>query len=402
MAAELMESIRTERYDIVVIGGGPSGMCAAIAAARKKKNVLLVEKYGFLGGMATAAMMTPWQGFFASGKKIVGGIADEIVARLQQENGSPGHIHDRGKYFTPFDSEVLKFVLQEMAVESGVHLLLHAEYIDCSVRGPVIENIRLHCREGMVIIQAPLFIDATGVGTVAVSAGVPSHTTHSPASYRFSMTNVDVSELLKFVSDNAREFSSVLISAEGHFLLDGFHSLAREWSAAHAELYPAPSVEIASDMIPGNVVVSIIRIPDVDPSVIESMSGAGILTQTHPSIASAFLKEHLPGFSAARVLVTPPQPGLHAVRRVDGIIPITFAKIMSGESYYDSAGLFSLPGETPERFQVSQRSMRIYKVQNLFVTGRAILPQSALYSTNNQPASMKLGEEAGLMAARML
>lgn len=397
-----MESIRTERYDIVVIGGGPSGLCAAIAAARKKKNVLLVEKYGFLGGMATAAMMTPWQGFFASGKKIIGGIGDEIVARLHQGNGSPGHMHDKGKYFTPFDGEVLKFVLQEMAVESGVHLLLHAEYIDCSVKGPVIENIRLHCREGMVIIQAPLFIDATGVGDVAVGAGATCHTTHASATYRFSMTNVDVSELLKYVSDSTREFSSALVSAEGHFLLDGFHSIANEWSAAHAELHPATSIEIASDMINGNVVVSMIRIPDIDPSVIESMSGAGILTQTHPSIAGTFLKERVPGFSAARVLVTPPQPGLHSVRRVDGIIPITYAKIMSGESYYDSAGLFSLPGETPERFQVSQRSMRIHKVQNLLVTGRAILPQSALFSTNNQPASMKLGEEAGVMAARML
>ena len=397
-----MDPIRTERYDIVVIGGGPAGICAAIAAARKKKNVLLVEKYGFLGGMATAAMMTPWQGFFASGKKIIGGIADEISARLVLEGGSPGHMHDKGKYFTPFDSEVLKFVLQEMAVEAGVHLLLHAEYVNCMVRGPVIENIRLHCREGMVIIQALLFIDATGVGDVAVGAGVPCHKTHASASYRFSMTNVDVSELLKFVSESSREFSSVLVSEEGHFLLNGFHSLANEWSAAHAELHLASSIEIASDMIPGNVVVSMIRIPDVDPSVIESMSGAGIITQTHPSEAGTFLKERLSGFSNARVLVTPPQPGLHAVRRVDGIVPITYAKIMSGESYYDSAGLFALPGEMPERFQISQRSMRIYKVQNLLVTGRAILPQAALFSTNNQPASMKLGEEAGVMAARML
>ena len=397
-----MDPIRTERYDIVVIGGGPAGICAAIAAARKKKNVLLVEKYGFLGGMATAAMMTPWQGFFASGKKIIGGIADEIIARLMREGGSPGHMHDKGKYFTPFDGEVLKFVLQEMAVEAGVRLLLHAEYVDCSIRGPVIEKIRLHCREGMVIIQAPLFIDATGVGDVAIGAGVPFHTTHASASYRFSMTNVDVSELLKFVSDTSREFSSVLVSEEGHFLLDGFHSLTKEWSAGHAELHPALSIEIASDVIPGNVVVSMIRIPDVDPSVIESMSGAGILMQTHPSIASSYLKERLPGFSAARVLVVPPQPGLHAVRRVDGIIPVTYAKIMSGESYYDSTGLFALPGEMPERFQISQRSMRIYKVQNLLVTGRAILPQAALFSTNNQPASMRLGEEAGVMASRMI
>src|SRR3984885_7389667 len=96
-------------YDVLVVGGGNAGCAAAIAAARCGARTLLVERYGFLGGTATAAMVGPWMTFHSGEARIVGGIAQEIVERLVARGGSPGHIRDASDYvptITPFDPEM--------------------------------------------------------------------------------------------------------------------------------------------------------------------------------------------------------------------------------------------------------------------------------------------------------
>ena len=79
-------------YDVMVVGGGNAGCAAAIAAASHGARTLLVERYGFLGGTATAAMVGPWMTFHSGEDRIVGGIAQEIVERLVRAGASPGHI----------------------------------------------------------------------------------------------------------------------------------------------------------------------------------------------------------------------------------------------------------------------------------------------------------------------
>ncbi len=396
-----MNIIRTETYDVIVVGGGPAGVCAAVSAARKKKRVLLVEKYGFLGGMGTAAMFSPWRGFFAGKQKVVSGMADEIVERLISFGGSPGHCTVGEDHVTPFDAESLKYVLQEFVLESNVTLLLHAECIEVSKNGSAVESVLLHCREGIVRAAARVFVDATGTAEVAIPAGARFTAGNSYASYRFSMTEVDATALRRYAAEHPREMLSFGEDPEGRFAASGFLSLAKQWFAEQGELHPVQSIEIDSDIVPGNVIVSMITIPSVDPSSIERMSFAGMLSQRIPGIAAAFLQRHLPGFADARVLVTPPQPGFRSARRVEGIVPITYAKVMSGESYYDSVGTFALPGSIQATFQVSKRSMLIPECGNVIVAGRAILPMIALFSTNNQPASMKMGEAAGQLAAHL-
>ena len=95
--------------DVLVVGGGNAGCAAAIAAARHGARTLLVERYGFLGGTATAAMVGPWMTFHSGRERIVGGIAQEIVERLVAKGASPGHVADSSDYvgsITPFESSV--------------------------------------------------------------------------------------------------------------------------------------------------------------------------------------------------------------------------------------------------------------------------------------------------------
>src|SRR3954470_14820231 len=95
----MLEANRTLEADVVVIGGGPAGINAALAAGRGGAKTILVERYGFLGGMSTAALVYPWMTFHTmEGKQVIGGISQEIVSRLIQLKASPGHLRDTVGY----------------------------------------------------------------------------------------------------------------------------------------------------------------------------------------------------------------------------------------------------------------------------------------------------------------
>src|ERR1700680_3284970 len=177
LARRTAKACRVEFHDVLVVGGGNAGCAAALAAARNGASTLLVERYGFLGGTATAAMVGPWMTFHSGAERIVGGIAQEIVERLVAMGGSPGHIADASDYvasITPFDPEMHKALLFEMMGEAGVHLLLHAYFLDAlrdehgRVRGSRFATVG-----GIREISAGRTIDATADAFVAASAGVP-------------------------------------------------------------------------------------------------------------------------------------------------------------------------------------------------------------------------------------
>ena len=138
-------------YDLVVVGGGSAGVTAAVAGARMGLKVALVERYGFLGGTLTAAMVGPMQSFHAGETQVVKGLAQEVVDRLRATGDSPGHVPDPIDYcssITPFDYEGLKRVLQEMCVEAGVDLWLHTLFLDAAVEGGTVRHIRVGRRMG--------------------------------------------------------------------------------------------------------------------------------------------------------------------------------------------------------------------------------------------------------------
>src|SRR5690606_35269337 len=150
-----MENIRQlKKYDIIVIGGGPGGIPAAIAAARSGKHVLLVERNAFLGGVAATGL--PLLAFNdRTGRQVVGGIAEELVVRLRRHGATfDGHfpcpIHNS---FTPVNPHVLRHVAVEMCEEAGVDFLFSTEIMDVNVSNGKIDSVVLFSRS--VVYHVP-------------------------------------------------------------------------------------------------------------------------------------------------------------------------------------------------------------------------------------------------------
>lgn len=181
----------TDRYDVVVVGGGPSGFIAAISAARCGKRTALVERFGFLGGTATGGYVVPISGFYFKGTRVVGGIAWEFVKRLEALGAAlvelpKGHVSVNVEYY--------KLIAEEMALESGVTLYTNAFLSDVIQENGHVTHAVIESKSGTEALAGNVFIDATGDGDLAYRAGVPmlpKGDQLQPVSLCFVLTGVD-------------------------------------------------------------------------------------------------------------------------------------------------------------------------------------------------------------------
>lgn len=158
-----------KRYDVIVAGGGMSGVSAAVTAARKGLRVLLVEKNGMLGGMGTSGLITmvmsSRQWFYGLGKQLL----DKMIA-----DGNARHIANppvKGYSYYPFDGEAMKRELEALVTESGAELLMYTHIVGVNKQGRSLTELRLSGVEGERTVEAKLFIDATGDAVLCRHAG---------------------------------------------------------------------------------------------------------------------------------------------------------------------------------------------------------------------------------------
>lgn len=414
--------------DVLVIGGGNAGCAAALAAARSGARVLLVERYGFLGGTATAAMVGPWMTFHSGEERIVGGIAQEIVERLVARGASPGHIRDASDYvatITPFDPEAHKALLFEMMAEARVDLLLHAYFLDAllDAEGDVV-GCRVATVGGQREVRGRVVIDASADAYVAASAGVEVQQGDmrgrvQPASLMFRLSHVDLEETARYVREHPDQMRTSLApeerSAATLTAVAGLNALwdkARERGDVHV---PRELVSFFISPYPDEVTVNMTRVVGIDPLDPDDLTRAEVEARGQVTELLAFFRRDVPGFADARIAATATQIGIRESRRIVGVYTLTREDVLEARAFDDAVARSSYPidihnpsgsGTTTQRlaagaaYEIPYRCLVPRTVDGLLVAGRCIsTTHEALASTRLTPTVMTLGQAAGTAAA---
>lgn len=390
--------------DVVVCGGGVAGTMAAVAAAREGAKTVLVERYGFLGGNATAgavAQFNSWQ--TANGRRVVAGLADEVVRRLVGYGGagehhtfvmSTGHRMDRVEYAP----EILKLVLDDMLLDAGVQPLLHTVLVDVERDGRRIEALRVQGKGGALALRSRAVIDASGDIDALHRAGatfleLDAGDALQPATMMFRYGPIDFSRFDAIGRDEVAALARRGFAAG---------QLAR--AALHASRDPYTSDAWFN--------ISRLAVDATDPL---ALGAAEIEGRRQAWRASKFLHAEVPGCEAGRLLAFATQVGVRETRRIEGDHVLTADELRRPEPFEDAiaAGAYpidihpvsggdlhyeSLAGD--HAYRIPYRSLIPVGLDNALVAGRGIsATHAALAAIRVMTISMAVGQAAGTAAA---
>ncbi|MFZ0681340.1 MAG: FAD-dependent oxidoreductase [Candidatus Cybelea sp.] len=414
-------------FDVLVVGGGNAGCAAAIAAARHGARTLLLERYGFLGGTATAAMVGPWMTFHSAKERIVGGIAQEMVERLMRKGASPGHLADSSDYvatITPFDPEVHKALLFEMMQEAGVSLLLHAYFLSAQLDGEAVCGATFATVGGTRTYRGRVVIDATADALVASSAGVPTQQGDErgrvqPATLMFRLSHVDLAALAAYLREHPDEMRSSLPPQERvPAALTAVAGLNGLWERARADGLVDVPRELVSFFIspyPDEVTVNMTRVVNIDPLDPDDLTRAEVESRLQAMQLLEFFRRRVPGFAGARIAATGTQVGIRESRRIVGRYTLTREDVLQARRFDDAVARSAYPidvhnpsgsGTSTQRlapgesYEIPYRTLLPVNREQLLVAGRCIsTTHEALASTRLTPTVMTLGQAAGTAAA---
>ena len=387
-----------EGYDVVVCGGGPSGFIAAIAAARRGMKVALIEKYGFLGGMATAGFVDPISRFFLHGEQVIGGIAWEFVENLVKLGGA---IIEKPSGNIGFNPELYKLCAQRMVLQAGVTLYLHAEVISSITDNNTLNYVVIHTKQGNLAIGGKIFIDCTGDADVAWMMGAPFQIKSQilqPASLCFMIGNIDTDKLplrhhsFENINMQDPELRNMLLDLKNHG--EPLPNFGGPWYCTMLQK--------------GYLIVNITRF---NGDMTDEQTATKAECQLHEDVQTFLniLRTHTDAFKNACLLSTATQVGVRETRRIKGMHILTGEEYLSGLHFEDSIARGCHPVDIhkgnddkqncnflKKAGYVPYRSLVIDGYPNLLIAGRSIsTDEIASASLRVQASCMQIGQAAG-------
>ncbi len=384
-----------KKYQVVVCGGGPSGLIAAIAAARSGATVALIERYGYLGGMATVGMVAPISEFMHNGELISTGIPYEFVNSIR--GGclcSP-----RGNFV--FHPEAYKLAAQRMVLEAGVELFLHTYVTDCVMENGYITHIIVESKSGSFALEADYVIDATGDGDIAFRAGVPMqnyHTPLQPATLYFALNKVK--------TDNFK----------GYYPKEKGSSMPEIRELIAEKCPDAPQMGgpwCFAGMGEGTAVINMSRTA-MNWLDVQDATRAECALREDVNKLVELLKLHVPAFKDAELMMTASQVGVRETRHIKGVHVLQGDEYLQGEHFADSVARCAHPidihnsqDNTQSVTYMKQAAYLPYRsiiadgFHNLLVPSRCFsADREAFASARVQVGVMGLGQAAGVAAAQ--
>lgn len=382
-------------YDIVVVGGGPGGVGAAVGAAKEGASVLLIERYGFLGGMATAGLVNPFMPYSIGGKALTSAVFDELLQRLRDA----GALSEGGLIF---DDEVMKIVLDQMMLAHGVNLLLHATFVGLEMAGKQIVRVHTTGKSGQLDLAGKVFVDATGDGDLAAQAGAPcemgrrSDGLCQPMTLCFRVGGVTG-------EPNAGELRRELTE------------LFQAAKAAGEIENPREDILVFGTMLPGVYHFNTTRIVQRSGTSTEDLTAAELEGRRQVAELIQLFRQRSPRFERAHLLKIAPQVGVRESRRVMGEYLLTMHDVIEAVKFADGIARSNYPidihsptGEGTviqhlppgEYYEIPYRCLVPKAVDNLLIGSRCIsATHEAHASLRIMPVVAGIGEAAGIAAA---
>jgi len=401
--------------EVLVLGGGPAGIAAAASAAAAGRQTMLIERYGFLGGMGTAAGVTNFCGLHANVhgeiRRVVHGITDELLARMAALDGlNEPHLIFGKTAAQAYDVAAYKCAADALLLSRGVRLLFHATAVAAAMRDErCIDALLVETRSGRGAIRARQFIDASGDGDLAAWAGAPWEKGDAQGqllypTLMFRVGHVDndrAGEAWRDVEarmDDARQRGTHSFPRKGAILRPMKHD--GEWRVNVTQLAHASGRA-------------------VDGTDGEEISAAEVEGRRQVLAFFDFLRDCMPGFEAAYLLDIAPQVGIRETRRISGHCQLTADDVLGCASFDDSIGVNGWPLEQhvagdvkwswppiPQSRGFNQLPWRMLlpqRVNNLLVAGRCASMSSAAQSAARVSGGcFVMGQAAGFGAALAL
>lgn len=402
-------------FDVVVLGGGPAGIAAAAAAVQRGSRTLLVEHYGFLGGMGTAAGVTNFCGLHANvhGKiqQVVHGVADQLLQRMRALGGlNEPHVIFGGKIAAQaYDNAAFKVAADGLLIDSGAELLFHARCCGVVMRSPSeIDAVLIETKSGRRAVVGKVYIDCSGDGDLAAQAGAPFEKGTDGDSMLYPSTMFRVNGV-----DPARAGD-----AWNHF------GRWMEEAERGGRKFPRKTPIIRPQKNPMEWRANVTQLANLDGSPVdctnaEQLSAAEVEGRRQIVDFFQFLRESAPGFEQAYILEIAPQVGVRETRRVLGGYQLTEDDVLSCASFEDTIGVNGwmveahVAGDIAFKWQdiphcrgfnhLPYRMIVARQIDNLLVAGRcASMTHMGQSAARVSGACFVMGQAAGTAAALSL
>lgn len=416
-------------YWVLVVGGGPAGLGAALGAAQTGAEVILAERYGFLGGNATAALVMPLMSFHTQrhrpersgqqtllptdhgrGDPVVAGVVQDLLDRLYQARAAVAPTPRTG-YTVPFDPELLKIAAFEMLDEAGVQFLLHALAGEVVLEKGRVAGVVFETKSGPLLIRAHSVVDCTGDGDVAAGAGAPFEIGRSddglvqPMTLMFRMVEFERAAFAAYVKAHPDQWRGV----------HGLWDLIRKASAAGELDLPREDILFFATPHEREVAVNSTRVTGVRGNDVWDWTYAEWLSHRQMHQIALFLRRYVPGFERAYIAQSGVHAGVRESRRILGDYQLTSNDVLQARKFDDAIARCAYPLDihSPtgtgtelrrlprgESYDIPLRSLLPRNVEHLLVAGRCLSgTHEALSSYRVMPTAIATGQAAGVCAA---
>jgi len=415
--------------DVLVAGGGPAGLGAAIGAAQTGADVVLAERYGFLGGNATVALVMPLMSFHnemraarsdadttrllptdhGAGEPVVGGVLSTLLERLADDGGAVLPSADTG-YVVPFDPEQFKLTALQLIEEAGVRLLLH------SFASGVLDEAGGRCvifetKSGPVAIRAKVVIDCTGDGDIAVAAGASAEIGRDeddlvqPMTLMFRMIEFSQPRFAEYVREHPAQWRGV----------SGLWDLVAEARAAGELDLAREDMLFFATPHEHEVSINSTRVTRALGTDVFDLTRAEVESRAQMREIISFLRKRVPGFEDSYLAQSGVGIGVRETRRIIGDYQLTADDVLNGRSQDDviAQGSYPIDIHSPSgsgtdlrrlppgtAYDIPLRCLLPRGIDNLLVAGRCISgTHEAHASYRVMPIAMATGHAAGVTAA---